>query len=287
MEFKKCKILRKSEDIFMSSSTHFVRGLFVPFRGFYIVITSLKLLALAFVPFLLAIVTGIYLLVSLWSSSTSFMSILLEWVPWLHQLMQFRVADMSLLGVLFQGLFWMFVILFTIYFSYLVLIIMGAPFYSLLVDKILIRRGLQPPVQNNFIRWLYTTLKMLIITLLKLVIFMTATALLFVMSFWSLGVILVPLLVGFMIAYDCIDFSLECMNYSLRKRWSYFKGHMSFFQVWRWQFYFSVFFQACLQFVYLFLLLVGLMHLPPSPNWRLQYERKNPPSYFTKHELSL
>ena len=177
----------------MSSSTHFVKGLFIPFRGFYLIMTSFKLFMLALIPLLLAIGVGIFLLVSLWTSTSSFMALLLEWAPWLHQLMQLRIADVSLLGMIFQGLFWMFIILFTIYFSYLVLILIGAPFYSLLVDKILVRRGLQPPVQNNFIRWLYTTLKMLIITLFKLVIFMTATGLLFVVSFWSLGVILVPI----------------------------------------------------------------------------------------------
>lgn len=213
----------------MSSSSQFFKGLLIPFNGVYIVVTSFKLLMLALVPILLAVVAGIYLMVTLWSSSTSLMSLLLEWMPWLDQLLQYRLGDISFLGIVFQGLFWMFMILFTIYFSYLVLIIIGAPFYSLLVDKILVRRGLQPPVQNNFIRWLYTSLKMFIITLFKLVIFMSATAILFVLSFWSLGVILVPLMVGFMIAYDCIDFSLECMNYSLKNRWNYFSSHMPFF----------------------------------------------------------
>lgn len=213
----------------MSSSTQFVKGLFIPFRGFYLIMTSFKLFMLALIPLLLAIGVGIFLLVSLWTNTSSFMELILEWAPWLHQLMQFRIGEISLLGMVFQGLFWIFIILFTIYFSYLALMLIGAPFYSLLVDKILVRRGLQPPVHNNFIRWLYTSLKMLIITLFKLVIFMTATGLLFIVSFWSLGVILVPLLVGFMIAYDCIDFSLECMNYSLRKRWHYFTDHLSFF----------------------------------------------------------
>jgi uncharacterized protein involved in cysteine biosynthesis len=220
---------RKSEDIFMSASAQFVKGLSVPFRGIYLVFTSFQLFLLSLVPLVLALATGIYLLVSLWTSSTTFMSLLLQWFPWLDQMLQFRLADISLLGVVFQGLFWMFIILFTIYFSYLVLIIVGAPFYSLLVDKILVRRGLQLPVQNNFLRWLYTTLKMFIITLVKLVVFMALTGLLFILSFWSLGVILVPLMVGFMIAFDCIDFSLECMNYSLQRRWSYFKQHLPFY----------------------------------------------------------
>ncbi len=213
----------------MSASANFVKGLFVPFRGIYLVMTNFKLLVLSLIPLFMAIGLGIYLLISLWNSSTSFMVMLLEWMPWLHNVLQFQVAEVSLLGIVFQGLFWMFVVLFTIYFSYLALIILGAPFYSLIVDKILVRRGLQPPVQNNFIRWLYTTVKMLIISLLKLVIFMTATGALFVISFWSLGVVLVPILVGFMIAYDCVDFSLECMNYSLRRRWIYFREHLSFF----------------------------------------------------------
>jgi uncharacterized protein involved in cysteine biosynthesis len=178
---------------------------------------------------LLAMGLAVYLLLTLWSSSTSFMTMLIQWVPWLGEMMQYRLGNVSLLGIIVQGLFWMFLILFTIYFSYLVLTILGAPFYSLIVDKILVRRGLRPPVQNNLLRWLYTTIKMLIINLLKLVLFMTITGLLFVVSFWSLGIMLVPLCVGCMIAYDCMDFSLECMNYSLRARWNYFCDHLSFF----------------------------------------------------------
>ena len=89
-------------------------------------------------------------------------AVMIQWFPWLAQMAQYRIAEISLLGVIFQGLFWMFLILFTIYFSYLILTILGAPFCSLIVDKILVRRGLQPPVQNNLLRWLYTSLKMII-----------------------------------------------------------------------------------------------------------------------------
>lgn len=123
----------------------------------------------------------------------------------------------------------MFLVLFSLYFSYIVLCILGAPFYSLMADQILIRRGLQPHVKNNFLRWLYTSLRMFIISFVKLLLFMIVTAFLFVVSFWSFGFMLVPLVVCLMIAYDCIDFSLECMNYSFGQRWSYFQNHFPLF----------------------------------------------------------
>jgi hypothetical protein len=214
----------------MSSVNQFLKGLLVPMHGFFIVITSFQLFFLAIIPFWIAVFAAIYIAVTFWSRSSELLPLILHWVPgFAHFVDQIKIGEFSLFAALFQGLFWVFLVLFSLYFSYIVLCILGAPFYSLMVDRILFKKGIQPQIKNNFFRWLYTSLKMLIISFIKLLFFLVITALLFVVSFWSFGVMLVPLVVCLMIAYDCVDFSLECMNYSLTARWKYFRDHFALF----------------------------------------------------------
>lgn len=214
----------------MPSVNPFFKGLLVPMHGFFIVITSFQLFFLAILPFWIVVFVAIYMAVTFWSRSSELLPIILQWVPgFAHFVEQIKIGEFSLFAALFQGLFWVFLVLFSLYFSYIVLCLLGAPFYSLMVDRILLKKGIQPKIKNNFFRWLYTSLKMLIISLTKLIVFLVITAFLFVISFWSFGVMLVPLVVCLMIAYDCVDFSLECMNYSFTERWRYFRNHFSLF----------------------------------------------------------
>ncbi len=214
----------------MSSVSQFFRGLLIPIQGVFLIFTSFKLLLLAFIPFWLAVFAGIYCIYAFWSQTSSLLPFVVQWLPGFADFVaKLKIGEFSLFGAIFQGLFWVFLVLFSLYFSYIVLCILGAPFYSLMTDQILQRKGIQPGLKNNFVRWLYTSLKMFIITFVKLVLFMAITAFLFVVSFWSFGLMLVPLVVCLMIAYDCVDFSLECMNYSLRQRWDYFQSHFSLY----------------------------------------------------------
>ncbi len=214
----------------MSSVGSFFKGFFVPFQGFFWIFTSLPLFLLAAIPFWLAIVVAVYVIYFLWNESGALLQFFLTWMPGFASFIDLvKVGEFSLFAALYQGLFWIFLVLFTFYFSYLVLCILGAPFYSLIADRILVKKGVAPVFKNNFFRWLYTTLKMFIISCIKLVVFMTISAILFILSFWSFAVIFVPLLICLMMAYDCIDFSFECMNYSLSQRWRIFRVQWPFF----------------------------------------------------------
>jgi uncharacterized protein involved in cysteine biosynthesis len=208
----------------------FLKGFLVPIQGFFLVITNFKLFMLAIIPFWMAVFAAIYLIYNFWSNSQSVMLFFIDWLPGFNFFVeQIKGGEFSLFTALLQGLIWVFLILFSFYFSYIILCILGAPFYSLMADRILVSKGLALPVKNNLFRWLYTTLRMLMISLLKLIFFAFATGVLFVLSFWSFGIVLVPLVVCLMIAYDCIDFSLECMNLTIRQRWAYFKQNSSLF----------------------------------------------------------
>lgn len=210
--------------------TNFVRGFAIPFRGVFLVFSSFRLFLLAILPFWLCFFTLIYFIWFLWNSSFSIVPYLMNWVPGLYSFTEsLKIGEFSFFAALLQGSFWFFVLIFLSYFSYVLLCIVGAPFYSLMADIILIRRGADVRVKNNFLRWVYTTLRMLIISIIKIIFFMGLSVILVVISFFTVGMLLVPLALSLMMSYDCIDFSFECAQMTLRERVAYFFSHFSLF----------------------------------------------------------
>ncbi len=209
---------------------HFVRGFAIPFRGMLLVFSSLRLLLLSVIPFWLCFFVFIYFLWTIWSSSFSIVPYLMEWVPGLYNFTEkLKIGEFSLIAAVVQGTFWFFLLIFASYFSYVLLCIVGAPFYSLMVDIVLMRRGVEVRVKNSFLRWLYSTLRMLIISLVKICFFLGLSMVLFVVSFFTIGMFLVPICLSIMMGYDCLDFSFECRTMSLKERLNYFLSHFSLF----------------------------------------------------------
>lgn len=209
---------------------HFVRGFATPFRGMLLVFSSFRLLILAIIPFWLCFFSLIYFLWAMWNSSFSLVPYLMEWVPGLYSFTEkLKIGEFSFVAAVVQGTFWFFLLIFASYFSYVLLSIVGAPFYSLMADRVLMRRGVEVQVKNSFMRWLYSTLRMLIISLAKLFFFLGLSMILFVISFFTIGLLLVPVGLSLMMAYDCMDFSFECRTMSLKERIHYFFTHFALF----------------------------------------------------------
>jgi len=214
----------------MNSGVKFARGLAVPFKGFYLIIKSLKLIAYSVIP--LWIVMGFAVGAAIWAWNNSFllMNYLMAWVPGLQTLVDaVKIGEFSLFSAIVQGMFWVFALIFMSYFSYIILSIVGALFFSLLANNILVKKGLRPPGADNFFRWVLTTFKMIAISLFKLLFFICMAAALFVFSFLPIGMLLVPMVMCLMIAYDCMDFSFECMTFSIKSRWNFFYTHFPAF----------------------------------------------------------
>jgi uncharacterized protein involved in cysteine biosynthesis len=213
--------------VHLNNAAKFFRGFISPFKGFTKVVSSGRLLFYALMPIWVCLFAVFYAFVKVWQNPPRLTPYLMDWVPGLFQFTeQLKIGQFSLMSAIFQGLFWVFIIIFLCYFSYILLSIVGAPFYSLLADHILRRKGALPPTHGGVLYWLYTTLKMLGLGLLKLGFFMFLGFLLLMFSFFPLGMILVPFLMALMIAFDCFDFSFECMNMSLPKRFRFFRTHL-------------------------------------------------------------
>lgn len=210
--------------------TNFVRGFSIPFRGVLLVFSSLRLLLLAVIPFWLCLFGVIYGVWKIWNSSFTIVPYLMSWVPGLYSFTEkLKIGEFSLIAAIIQGTFWFFLLIFASYFSYIVLCIIGAPFYSFMADIILLRRGVDARVKNNIFHWLYTAIRMVIISVIKICFFLGLSVVLFVISFFTIGMLIVPLCLSVMMAYDCLDFSFECMTMSLKERIRYFFSNLPLF----------------------------------------------------------
>ena len=102
---------------------------------------------------------------------------------------------------------------------------LASPFNSLLAEKALVYFGAKEDKPFEMSLWLRTTLKMAVIGMVRSAILLIFGALLFLLSF--VPVLHLPILfVGFFImSTDCLDYSLETLEYDLKGRFRYYFQH--------------------------------------------------------------
>jgi uncharacterized protein involved in cysteine biosynthesis len=97
-----------------------------------------------------------------------------------------------------------------------------------MANIVLARKQVEPP-KIGFFKWVFVTMKMLSISILKLIFFIGVGGALFFFSFVPAGMLFAPIIMCLMISFDCFDFSFEAMTFSIRQRWSFFYNHMPAF----------------------------------------------------------
>lgn len=104
--------------------------------------------------------------------------------------------------------------------------VVAAPFYAILVEKILVKKGVRPDRPFDLGRWLSISLKMLGISLLKAMVFLVVGVVLLVISFIP-GLNVLSIFATFLIiAFDCMDYSFETMEMNFSSRMRFFKNHL-------------------------------------------------------------
>jgi len=101
----------------------------------------------------------------------------------------------------------------------------ASPFNSLLAEKALVYFESKPEVPFDTKKWLKTTLKMASISMIRSAILLVFGFVLFLLSF--VPFLHLPLLfIGFfIISTDCLDYSLEILEFDLRARFRYYSQH--------------------------------------------------------------
>lgn len=214
----------------MNSFSLFISGFFSPVKGVMTVFSRWRWFVLAILPFWICLTVAVVLLFQFWGSSFSLTQLAFAYLPWLSSFAdQIKIGNISLITALFQGVFWFFTLVFISYFSYLLLSVVGAPFYSLMASSILVARGIRTSETTGFWHWVLTTFRLFLLSVFKLSLFIGLTIVLILLAFIPLFTVFVPFLFCLMIAYDCMDFAFENMAMGLGARWRFFKKNFALF----------------------------------------------------------
>lgn len=115
---------------------------------------------------------------------------------------------------------------FILYFVIFILVsILAIPVCSSLAQKVLIQSGYNSPYAKSFKDSVFTFVSMLRVSIIKLVILLIISAMLFVASFIPL---LAPVAMYFslmVLAFDCMDYAMEQDEQTLKQRFQFFRSH--------------------------------------------------------------
>lgn len=103
----------------------------------------------------------------------------------------------------------------------------ASPFNSLLAEKALVYFGAKEEAPFNFKQWLRVTLKMAAVGMIRSAILLALGCLLFLLSFIPFLHLPILFIGFFIISTDCLDYSLESMEYKLRDRFRYYTKHFT------------------------------------------------------------
>ncbi len=211
---------------------NFVQAFFIgfgaPFAGVQLILSNRRLFRTALLPFLL--------------TAFVFIAGLAAGFPFLVQHIPLMAAGgLALIGlssssIAYAILYWIIVVLAwpaalfgLIYVLFLISRLIATPFYAYLAERVLIERGLIPDRPFEFIDFIVTNWRLLGVSLVKVVVFLIAGCLLFILSFFpGLGLV-TGLGYLLMAAFDVVDISFEGMRLGLRERVRIFREELPSF----------------------------------------------------------
>lgn len=184
-------------------------------RGWMYLITRPKLLILALIPLFLAILLTVGLTGLVFAQLPSWVRALTEIAigsgpEWLSNIFYYSV-------VIFGSLV---VVVGFIYVGYILNMLLASPFYSLLVERVLVNAG--APVKPF---GLGHALRMVRVSLVKAVIFLCLGLMIFIMSLVpGLNVVALSCTV-LLFAFDLADYAFEALGWNFRTRLNFMKNH--------------------------------------------------------------
>lgn len=190
-------------------------GLLVWINGWKFILRHRSLMAFAAIPFLISLVSAV---AAVWLISIYYPilmnSLVLSWLGAIQSVW---------LTLLIKPLIWiggLLVTLVILYGVYVLHAIVAQPFYSVLAEKTLKLAGRKPPMHLPLGAMLKTSV-------IKGFIFLTAGVLLFFCSFIPGLNVIAIFMTLMLVAYDCLDYSLEARGLGLRSRFGYAFRHFA------------------------------------------------------------
>lgn len=203
----------------MSAFKELFQGLGFITEGMRLLRTHKALLPFAVIPFLIDIV-GFVVGVSLGASYLS----------------QWTTAMLATVGTYITGfwydllyypllfLLWIVFLILLGYFIFIVGSLIAAPFHSLLAERALMKFGALQSRPFKLREWLSTTLRMLMISLVKAVVFALVGLFVFILSFFPVVNLVGSFIACLIVAFDTMDYSFEMKEWNFKTRLAFFRS---------------------------------------------------------------
>ena len=188
----------------------FKKGFSFWWRGWGYILTHPGLLATALLPALLALGFAVGFIWIMWTYLGLWVQQLITAVLGAGTGLWYSLAYYPLL--LGGGLV---VFLSALYVSFLLHAFLAVPFYSMLAEKTLRQLGL--PTQSGW----SSLWRMFRVSAIKALLLLIMGVFLFVLSFVPVLNVAAMLMALMVMAFDCVDYSFECLGYGLSRRLSY------------------------------------------------------------------
>lgn len=211
----------------MTDGQKLIAGICVPFRGLAIILSNVRFLAYSAVPCFISFCISLYAFYLAVGSTGSWLTSLYSKVPILGTIIDYTtIGDFEVAGFIVKMFAFLALFVIAAYLSYVLISIIGAPFYSLISEGVLKSNQLRPFNANSFKQWARVTGKMLLASVFKMLIFICLASLLFLVAFFPIIFAIVPIFLSLMVAYDCMDYSFECMTMNLSQRFAFFQRNL-------------------------------------------------------------
>ena len=205
--------------------SRFTLGFKAPIAGFKLILTNKKLMRLSITPFIISLTLVILGLLFGYELFTKLLSILLP----------FSITSFSITSGVFSWLIGLVTkvigyTLFAMLWILLMLILVNIiciPFHSLLAEQALV--SLNATNKNTFsvVSWMKTCIRMFFISITRTVIILIIGFVSFLISIFIPGLGLATGFIGLLIIIsDCLDYSLEILEFGLIKRFVIFKKYL-------------------------------------------------------------
>ncbi len=116
-----------------------------------------------------------------------------------------------------------------IYISFIIVQIISIPFYTLICERILSKRKVFLKREFELGTWLRLTLRLFVFSLFRMSLFLIFGLIVFVISFIPGLQFLALIYSGYVMAIDCLDYTLEIYEINFARRFGIYFSHFGFF----------------------------------------------------------
>ena len=194
-------------------------GLGASFKGFNSIRKNSSLWIYILIPTIINLSIWLFLMGTAFSYISTFVAAALSFIfadpsGWLYHLVYYPLYLILAIGFLVTGSFFVFFVASTI----------SSPFYSLMAEQVLLKNGV---IQIEDVQGLKRAFRMFVVSLIKTIVMILIGGVLFLLSFLP-GLNLIASFFAFVLmAFDCMDYSMETVGMNLSERSSHFRRYFA------------------------------------------------------------